>query len=114
MIDGCPMDGGDLSADASGNVTTVWRRQLDVYVAEPSKPEIKLGSGRTPVILQTSQGPAIAWEQEGTIQFRSPNSQKAAPLAKGQYPKLALGPDKKAILCVYELDGQVMVNSIPR
>lgn len=111
MIDGCPMDGGDLAVDVTGKVTTVWRRQMDVYVAEPSKSEIKLGSGRTPVILQTSQGPAIAWEQQGTIQFRSPNSQKAAPLAKGQYPKLALGPDRKTIFCVYELDGQIIVKS---
>lgn len=113
MIDGCPMDGGDLSADATGKVTTVFRRQMEIYVAEPSKPEIKLGSGRTPVILQTSQGPAIAWEQQGTIQFRSPNDQKAVTLAKGQYPKLALGPDRESIFCVYEVDGQVMVKSIP-
>lgn len=111
MIDGCPMDGGDLSADASGKLTTVWRRQLDIYMAEPSKPEVKLGSGRTPVTLQTSKGPVIAWHQDGTIQFRSADGKKSFPLAKGQYPKLALGSDKKTIFCVYELDGQVMVKS---
>jgi hypothetical protein len=113
MIDGCPMDGGDLSADASGNITTVWRRQLEVYMAEPSKPEVKLGNGRTPVILQTSKGRVVAWHQDGHIQFRSPDGQKTFTLGNGQYPKLALSPDKKAVLCVYELNGQIMVKSLP-
>ncbi len=111
MIDGCPMDGGDLSADASGRVTTVWRRQMDVYIAEPLKPEEKLGSGRTPVILQTSKGPLVAWHQDGSVQFRSAGGEKTFPLVKGQYPKLALSSDKETIFCVYELDGQVMVKS---
>lgn len=111
MIDGCPMDGGDLSADASGRVTTVWRRQMDVYMAEPSKPEVKLGSGRTPVILQTSDGPVVAWNQDGTIQFRRPDGGETLPLAKGQFPKLALGPDQDRVFCVYELNGQIMLKS---
>lgn len=111
MIDGCPMDGGDLSVDADGKVTTVWRRQMDVYVAEPSKPEIKLGNGRTPVILQTKKGVAIAWHQDGVIQFQSPGEQKTVSLGNGQYPKLAWSPDRGSILCVYELDGQIMVKS---
>lgn len=112
MIDGCPMDGGDLSADASGNITTVWRRQLEVYMAEPSKPEVKLGNGRTPVILQISKGQVVAWHQDGHIQFRSPDGQKTFTLGNGQYPKLALSPDKKAVLCVYELNDQIMIKSL--
>ncbi|WP_165940193.1 sialidase family protein [Dyadobacter psychrotolerans] len=112
MIDGCPMDGGDLAADENGKVTTVWRRQLEVYIAEPEKPEIKLGAGRTPVILQTGKGPAIAWQKDGAIQFRSPNGQKTVSIGNGQYPKLALMADKKTSLCVFERDGQILVKPI--
>ncbi len=112
MIDGCPMDGGDLAADENGKITTVWRRQLEVYVAEPGKPEIRLGAGRTPVILQTGKGPAIAWQQDGVIQFRSPNGQKTVSLGNGQYPKLAMMADNKTALCVFERDGQILVKPI--
>ncbi|TLU97333.1 exo-alpha-sialidase [Dyadobacter luticola] len=112
MIDGCPMDGGDLAADENGRVTTVWRRQLEVYVAEPEKPEVKLGVGRTPVILQTGKGPAIAWQQDGAIQFRATDGQKAVSIGKGQYPKLAMMADKKTSLCVFERDGQILVKPI--
>ncbi|GGC05955.1 sialidase family protein [Dyadobacter sediminis] len=112
MIDGCPMDGGDLAADENGKVTTVWRRQLEVYVAEPGKPEIKLGAGRTPVILQTGKGPAIAWQKDGAIQFRSPNGQKTVSIGNGQYPKLAMMVDKKTSLCVFERDGQILVKPL--
>jgi hypothetical protein len=111
IIDACPMNGGDLSADANGNITTVWRRQLEVYMAEPFKQEIKLGNGRTPVVLQTGKGRVVAWHQDGHIQFRIPEGQKTFTLGSGQYPNLALSPDKKAVLCIYELDGQIMVKS---
>ncbi|MCF0058248.1 sialidase family protein [Dyadobacter sp. CY356] len=111
MINGCPMDGGDLSADPSGRLITVWRRQLDIFMAEPSKPEIKLGSGRTPVTVQTSKGPVIAWHEGEIIQIKNTDSKNSFKLAKGQYPKLALANDKKSIFCVYELDGQIMLKS---
>lgn len=112
MINACPMDGGDLSADASGKLTTVWRRQLDIYMAEPSKPEVKLGNGRTPVILQTAKGNAIAWQQENSIQFRSPDGLKTSSLGNGQYPKLALAKDQKAAICTFEREGHVIVTSV--
>lgn len=109
IINACPMDGGGLASDANGNVTTVWRRQMEVYLAQPKKPETKLGGGRTPVILQTSKGAAIAWQQDGVIQFQNPDAQKSVSLGNGQYPKLALMADQKTTLCVFERDGQIMV-----
>ena len=110
MINGCPMDGGDLAGEG-GNVTTVWRRQMDVFVAELEKPEIKLGPGRTPVILRTVDGDAIAWQQDGTIQFRWPSG-KTISLGNGQYPKLAMMANSKTVLVSYERDGKILVSSI--
>lgn len=112
MINACPMDGGDLAVNSNGEVSTVWRRQMEVYLAQPGKPEMKLGSGRTPVILQTAKGNAIAWQQDDSIQFRSPDDLKTSTLGKGQYPKLALAKDKKTAICTYERDGQIVVTSI--
>jgi hypothetical protein len=112
MINACPMDGGDLMVNSHGEAFTVWRRQMEVYLAQPGKPEIKLGAGRTPVILQTTKGNAIAWQQDNVIQFRSPDGLKTSSLGNGQYPKLALAKDQKTIICTFERDGQVVVTTV--
>lgn len=112
IINACPMDGGDLTVNPKGEATTVWRRQMEVYVAQPGKPEMKLGGGRTPVILQTSKGNAIAWQQDNYIQFQSPGGIKSLSLGTGQYPKLALAKDQKTAICTFERDGKIMVTSI--
>jgi len=112
MINACPMDGGDLTVDSKGAATTVWRRQMEIYLARPGNPEIRLGSGRTPVILRTTKGNAIAWQQENAIQFRSPDGLKTFSLGKGQYPKLALSKDLKTAICTFERDGQIVVATV--
>jgi hypothetical protein len=109
MINACPMDGGDLTADTKGKVTTVWRRQTDVYLSAPGQAEIKLGQGRTPVVQQTDKGVAIAWEQNGVIQFRSPDGTQTVSLGNGQYPKLALMPNQEKIICTFEREGRIIV-----
>ncbi|MGX5856054.1 sialidase family protein [Dyadobacter jiangsuensis] len=111
MINGCPMDGGDLAADDQGNVTTVWRRQMELFLSQPGKPELKLGNGRTPIILQTAKGPVIAWEQDAKIQFLLPGGKKPVSLGSGQYPKLALLASNKGI-CVFERDGQIVIQPL--
>jgi hypothetical protein len=112
MINACPMDGGDLTVNAKGEASTVWRRQMEVYLAQPGKPEMKLGAGRTPVILQTVKGNAIAWQQDNTIQFRGPDGLKTFSLGIGQYPKLALAKDQKTAICTFERGGQVIVITV--
>lgn len=112
MINACPMDGGDLMVNSKGEASTVWRRQMEVYLAQPGKAEMRLGSGRTPVILQTAKGNAIAWQQDNVIQFRSPDGLKTSSLGNGQYPKLALAKDQKTVLCTFERGGQIMVTSV--
>ncbi len=112
MINACPMDGGDLTANSKGEATTVWRRQMEVFLAQPGKPEIKLGGGRTPVILQTVKGNAIAWQQDNVIQFRSPDALKTISLGNGQFPKLALTKDQKTVICTFEREGQIIVTSV--
>lgn len=113
MINGCPMDGGDLSVDTKRKVTTIWRRDKDVYFSTPEKAETKLGGGRTPVLVQTITGTAMAWEQDGEIQFRDPDGSKTHSLGRGQYPKMAQIPGPKpATICAFERDGSVIVKTI--
>jgi len=111
-LKGCPMDGGDLAAEASGKVTTVWRRESDIYLARPGEPEEKLGPGKTPTIVQTALGAAIAWQHEGNILILAPHSAAATSLGKGNFPKLALLPDGQQVVCAYERDGQILTRVV--
>ncbi len=112
MINACPMDGGDLTVNSNGEASTVWRRQMGIYIKQTGKPEIKLGTGRTPVILQTPKGNVIVWQQDNNIQLRSPDGLKTSSLGNGQYPKLALSKDQKKAFCTFVRDGQIIVASI--
>jgi len=112
MINACPMDGGDLTVNSQGEATTVWRREKEVFLAQSGKTEIKLGDGRTPVILQTTRGNVIAWQQNDKIQFRSTDGLTTSTMGVGQYPRLALAKDQKTLLCTFERDGQIVVTTI--
>ncbi|GGH32998.1 hypothetical protein GCM10007423_22930 [Dyadobacter endophyticus] len=107
MIDGCPMDGGDISADGSGIVTTVWRRQTEVFEAKPGKQEVKIGTGNTPTVVETRHGPLIVWHQNGEILYRGSHGREGR-LAKGQFPKLAASSVQDKIFCVYEQNDKIV------
>jgi len=112
-LHGCPMDGGDLLADAAGRVTTTWRRENDIYLAPAGEPEIKLGAGKTPVLVQTPHGLATMWQYEGNILFLSPTATQPKNLGKGAFPKLALLRNGRQVIGAYERDGQVIIRIIP-
>jgi len=111
-LKGCPMDGGDLAADATGKVITVWRRESSIYLASPGEPEIKLGPGKIPTMVATPQGPAVVWQQEGNIVLLAPNTAKTTNLGKGTFPKLALLPNGRQAVCAYERDGQIVTKVV--
>ena len=37
-LNACPMDGGDLAVSASGSLSTIWRREREVFPAETQLP----------------------------------------------------------------------------
>jgi hypothetical protein len=111
-LKGCPMDGGDLAVAANGSVTTVWRREQNIYLAKPGQPETLLGPGKTPTIIEMPTGPAIAWQHQGEIVFLAPQAGEVINLGKGSFPKLAFSPKTKVALCVFERDGQVVVKQV--
>ena len=61
-LDACPMDGGMLAADKSGEVATVWRRNGEVMkVSSNGGKEQSLGRGEQPWIANTKHGAVIVW-----------------------------------------------------
>lgn len=58
LINACPMDGGGV-AHAGGRTVTAWRREQQIYLAEPGKPETPIGEGKD-VTITASQGQVYA------------------------------------------------------
>lgn len=112
QLNACPMDGGDLAIGANGKLNTVWRRDKEIFMAKPGLPEQKLSEGRTPVLLETPNGQAIAWQQNGNILLQSPGSIKVQTIGKGAYPALASLPGGKSVICTWERDGQVLAKVV--
>jgi hypothetical protein len=59
-INACPMDGGGIARDG-GKTITAWRREEDIYVAEPGKPEQKLGPGKDVAIAASKDRFYAIW-----------------------------------------------------
>lgn len=83
-LDACPMDGGDLAVASTGNITSVWRRNKQIYLAdESSLNERLLGFGEQPSITRGKRGPFILWlaRRGGDLLLLKPNSASAETIA---------------------------------
>lgn len=74
-INGCPMDGGDLTVDKNRKLTTIWKREGDVFMSNSSEWEEKISSGKSPSISSNDQNTYIGFSQgEDIISFTTNNS----------------------------------------
>ncbi len=105
-LDACPMDGGGLAL-RNGELFAAWRREHDVFLAEPGKPEVKVGTGSDVAFAVTAQGAYAAWTTPRGIEAHVPGG--TAPVAisqAGAFPALvALGDG--GVLAAWEEDGAI-------
>jgi hypothetical protein len=88
-LGGCPMDGGGVTYDSAGAITTVWRRETSVYRAAASSRETLLAKDAAqPSIAISGANTYIVWERGGKIELQK-NSDPAQPIADGSFPVLA-------------------------
>ena len=108
-LDACPMDGGGLIVGDDG-VTSVWRREGEIFLATPAVPERHIGSGRDPVIAATSSAVDVAWTTpEGIRLLRGTDSLLAGA---GKFAALLAFPGHT--LLAWEHQGHVVTRVIPR
>jgi hypothetical protein len=95
----CPMDGGALAVSPKTGITTFWRRENTLYLADASPanaPEKSVGPGQQGTIAKTDRGTYLAWlrgRRPGTLMVSLPDSPDA-PIAlaeKANNPVLAAG-----------------------
>jgi hypothetical protein len=104
-LNGCPMDGGDLSIDKHGELQTVWRREGKVYSAIPGMPETEIGEGRGCTVENINGKNVYAWTENGEIIIIKPGGQKKV-LGKGSQPVLKALNDEH-VICVWENEKQI-------
>jgi hypothetical protein len=80
-LDACPMDGGGLACDAAGRVTTIWRRDREIYRCNPGRPEVLLGEGGQGWAAAGREGIYLIWTgRGGTVMLLPPNAAEPSQL----------------------------------
>lgn len=109
-LDACPMDGGDFIVNGT-DIVSVWRREMDVYIASPGRPERKLGPGRTPVIDRSGAHQDIAWRAPAGITLLR-DGKETVVSTEGLFPAIASLGDQTVL--AWENQGLVKVVSLGR
>lgn len=110
-LNACPMDGGGFFVE-NGQVTSAWRRESDVYLAEPGAPEKLLGPGKDVALVKTGRGIYAAWTRDGGIVARTPKTAEMQSVAAaGGFVSLVALPDG-AVLAAWESQGTLHTKRI--
>lgn len=105
-LEACPMDGGGIVL-RNGEIITAWRREKDIYLAHPGKPEVKLGAGQDVALASNAKGEYAVWTSAGAIVAMLPGASAPAKLADvGAFPSIVALPDG-AMLAAWEENGAI-------
>jgi hypothetical protein len=80
----CPMDGGYLAVTAAGKVTTVWRREKELFRTDSGRfVEEFLANGEQPWITATPRGVGIVWlsHRWGDLWLQAPSTNQGIKIA---------------------------------
>ncbi len=92
-LDACPMDGGGI-AFHRGEIVTAWRREHNVYLAEPGRPERDLGLGQDPALAANNKGEYVIWSAGKAIEALLPGSPAPQRISEsGGFPALVALPE---------------------
>ena len=84
-LNACPMDGGMLAIDAKGLITTVWRRDREIFTAtNDGSDERLIGVGEQPWITPTKDGPVAVWttRRDGELLMKNLSNEHVDSIAK--------------------------------
>ena len=107
-LEACPMDGGGIVL-RQGRITSAWRREKDVYLAEAGKPEIKLGAGQDVALGANNQGIYAVWSRPEGIAAHLPGASRVTALSPaGTFPAIVTAGDG-AMVVAWEENGVISV-----
>jgi hypothetical protein len=109
-VNGCPMDGGGLAV-RGGEIWSAWRREKDVFLAEPGKPEVKLAAGENISLAVNSKGAYAIWSTAQGIEALLPGSAPKSIAAAGAFPVLVALADG-SVLAAWEENDSIAVRRL--
>jgi hypothetical protein len=100
----CPMDGGSVAVSPGGEICTAWRRDRNVFLAQPgTAAEINVGAGRNPWTTATADGQYTVWirDRHAPLMLLAPGVKRPRELAaKANDPVIASAPNGKGPVLV--------------
>jgi hypothetical protein len=104
QLNACPMDGGGIAA-RDGELVSAWRRDHDVYFAEPGK-ETKLGTGQDVALAVNAKGAYVVWSTPDGIEARLPGTASNAHISdSGAFASILALPGGSVIAAWEESGG---------
>ena len=111
-LNACPMDGGAV-ATAKGVITTFWRRENSLYLAQASgadAPEIKVGDGQQGWVAANTTGTYLVWlrgRSGSSLLATTPKTTDPLMLAESaQNPMVAAGTSPDPVVVAVWADKQ--------
>jgi|GEM_PF-171547 len=105
-INACPMDGGGLVIYENGSIRTVWRRNDEIFIAQPGNREELAGKGMKCMIISNRDGSYILFIDKGMVCLRKPDGSTIELGAGSGYPKLK-SIDDTTLVCAWENDKKI-------
>ena len=103
-LNACPMDGGGISLNERGILTSVWRRENQLFTAKLGEPEQVLAQGRNASIATGNQNTFIAWQNQGQVWLSQSGQKEPTSLGTGRFPRVSMLNEQQAF-CVWEDNG---------
>ena len=110
-LNACPMDGGGLVIKNNNTITTVWRREGDIYTCEAGQKEKKIATGKQCTIAGDKTNNFISYVNNGKVYCIKPGG-NVIEFGSGSYPQLAIINEETAV-CAWQDNKEVkyaMVN----
>ncbi len=94
----CPMDGGSLAYDATGQPITTWRREGTVFLTVGSDAERAISAEAAQPVIASGRGePWVVWEEKGGLKMQRGTESPVVLTPQGRAPVLATLPDGRVI-----------------
>lgn len=110
QLNACPMDGGGLAV-SPGRVLTAWRRENDIFLAEPGRPERKVGAGRDVALALSGSRTYALWSNGSKLEAWNDGKVEEQSSA-GAFPSLCSLPEG-GVLAAWEENGTIEIRRLP-
>ncbi len=110
QLNACPMDGGGLAVSTAKTVTA-WRREGNIFLAEPGRPERQVGTGKDVALALSGSHTYALWSNGSKLEAWKDGKVEVLSSA-GSFPSLcALAAG--GVLAAWEENGAIEIRRLP-